>query len=91
MQVVFSSLYEVLVPFTRDFDQIKAAADELVLYDKSCLDNGLSAARDLLQSTWAGIPSKVNLLASIPLELDIGLLGAENHIANVTYNLSLSR
>ena len=52
MQVIFSSLWEQLVTFTRDYDGIKAVLDKVEDYDKTCLEGGLLGAANLLLNEW---------------------------------------
>lgn len=50
--MVFSSKYEVLVDFTRDYDAIRQALYNVEHFDKICLENMLRAAGSLLLSSW---------------------------------------
>ncbi|XP_055325567.1 integrator complex subunit 14-like [Sitodiplosis mosellana] len=50
--VVFSSKYDVLVDFTRDYDAIRQALFNVEHYDKVCLENMLRSAGAMLLSSW---------------------------------------
>lgn len=52
LQLVFSTLYEVLVDFTRDYDAIRTALTKIEHYDKTCLENMLHAVKNILISNW---------------------------------------
>jgi Mg-chelatase subunit ChlD len=50
--VVFSTLYEVVVPFTRDYEQIRLALSKIEHYDKTNLENVLMAIHNIFLSNW---------------------------------------
>ncbi|XP_063833469.1 integrator complex subunit 14 [Ostrinia nubilalis] len=50
--VTFSSIYEVSVPFTRDFDTIKAKLPLLEEGDKTCIETALLGVNQLVLSEW---------------------------------------
>ena len=52
LQVIFSSLWEIAVPFTRDYDSIKTAADNIQLYDKTCLESAFTSPLEVIQNMW---------------------------------------
>ena len=59
-QIIFSSLYEVLVRFTRDFDGCKHALLTVDDYDKTDLRVGLLGVCQLILEEWGnGIPCQV--------------------------------
>ena len=59
---VYSSLWERLVPFTRDYDQIKAALLELdAYYDKTNLVNVLNGINEIVTEEW-GSQVPINLI-----------------------------
>ncbi|EEC13758.1 conserved hypothetical protein, partial [Ixodes scapularis] len=61
--VVFSSLWEVVVPFTRDFDSIRAALARVECHDKTNLEAGLEGAKQALQDEWGhSMPCQVVLV-----------------------------
>lgn len=61
--VVFSSLYELVVPFTRDFDSIRAALARVECHDKTNLEAGLEGAKQVLQDEWGhSMPCQVVLV-----------------------------
>lgn len=51
-KLVYSTLYEVLVDFTRDYDVIKQAIAKIEHYDKTSLENMLHAVKSMLLSSW---------------------------------------
>lgn len=51
-QIIYSSLYEVVVDFTRDYDAIKQALYNVKHFDKTCLENLLQAASVSLMTNW---------------------------------------
>lgn len=52
LQLVYSSKYEVLVDFTRDYDTIRQALYNIEQFDKVCLEHMLKAAASVLLSSW---------------------------------------
>lgn len=51
-QLVYSSKYDVLVDFTRDYDAIRQALYNVEHYDKVCVESMLQAAGSMLLSSW---------------------------------------
>lgn len=51
-QLVYSTLYEVLVDFTRDYDAIKQALAKVEHYDQTCVEKMLHAVKSMLLSNW---------------------------------------
>lgn len=51
-QLVYSSKYDVLVEFTRDYDAIRQALYNIEYYDKVCLESMLQTAASMLLSNW---------------------------------------
>lgn len=61
--MVYSSLWEVKIPFTRDYDQIRSAVDSVTLYDKTCLQDALLGVQEVIQSMWGNtVPCQVGYL-----------------------------
>ena len=59
--VVYSSLYEVLVKFTRDYESLKTACSSLTTYDKTRIETALLGIEDLVTEEWGSfIP--INLI-----------------------------
>lgn len=52
LQLVYSSLFEIIVDFTRDYDVIKQALTKIDHYDKTCIANMLTAVNNILLSNW---------------------------------------
>lgn len=59
--VVFSSLWELVVPFTRDFAALKAGCLSLDVYDKTRIENALQGVESLVMEEWGG-PIPINLI-----------------------------
>lgn len=51
-QIVYSTLYEVIVEFTRDYELIRNALNKLEHYDKTNVENLLLSVNNLFLSTW---------------------------------------
>lgn len=51
-QIVYSSLYEIVVGFTRDYEEIRKALISLDHYDKTNVENVLKGINGILSSTW---------------------------------------
>ena len=51
-QIVFSSLFEYVEAFTRDYDKIKSSLNNLHLYDKTFIEAGLTAATSIIVDEW---------------------------------------
>jgi len=52
MQVIFSSLYQQVVPFTRDYTEIRTALGKLDDYNKTRIDVALAGVDQLLTDEW---------------------------------------
>lgn len=50
--MIYSSKYEVLVDFTRDYDTIRQALCNVEHFDKTCLENMLRSAGSSLMTSW---------------------------------------
>lgn len=60
IQIAFSSLYEVLCPFTRDFDLVRSKLSSLEDFDKTCLEVALHGVNTLVLDEWGnGTPCQV--------------------------------
>ncbi|GAB1294348.1 Integrator complex subunit 14 [Apodemus speciosus] len=60
--VVFSSLWELMVPFTRDYNTLQEALSNMDDYDKTCLESALVGVCNIVQQEWGGaIPCQVVL------------------------------
>lgn len=61
--IVFSSVYKVVVPFTRDFESIKNALNHIEEMDKTSLEVGLvGAAQHVLEEWGNGTPCQIVLV-----------------------------
>lgn len=61
--VAFSSLWELLVPFTRDYNTLQEALSSLEDYDKTCVESALQGVNTVVQQEWgSGCPCQVVLV-----------------------------
>lgn len=51
-QVLFSSLYEVICPFTRDYDSIRAKLQNIEECDKTGIETALHGVNNIIISEW---------------------------------------
>lgn len=59
--VIFSSLYEQVVPFTRDYNEIRAALEKLDDYNKTCVEVALAGVGVLIMEEW-GVSAQCQVL-----------------------------
>uniref|UniRef100_A0A4W4H9J2 Integrator complex subunit 14 n=1 Tax=Electrophorus electricus TaxID=8005 RepID=A0A4W4H9J2_ELEEL len=50
--VAFSSLWELMVPFTRDYNALQEALSNLEDFDKTCLELALQGVSTIMQQEW---------------------------------------
>uniref|UniRef100_A0A3Q3J484 Integrator complex subunit 14 n=1 Tax=Monopterus albus TaxID=43700 RepID=A0A3Q3J484_MONAL len=50
--MAFSSLWELLVPFTRDYNALQEALSNLEDYDKTCVESALNGVSNVVQQEW---------------------------------------
>uniref|UniRef100_A0A669DTA5 Integrator complex subunit 14 n=1 Tax=Oreochromis niloticus TaxID=8128 RepID=A0A669DTA5_ORENI len=50
--MAFSSLWELLVPFTRDYNALQEALSNLEDYDKTCVEAALNGVSNVVQQEW---------------------------------------
>uniref|UniRef100_A0A672YC54 Integrator complex subunit 14 n=1 Tax=Sphaeramia orbicularis TaxID=375764 RepID=A0A672YC54_9TELE len=50
--MAFSSLWELLVPFTRDYNALQEALSNLEDYDKTCVESALHGVNNVVQQEW---------------------------------------
>uniref|UniRef100_A0A8B9TPG2 Integrator complex subunit 14 n=1 Tax=Anas platyrhynchos TaxID=8839 RepID=A0A8B9TPG2_ANAPL len=73
--VVFSSLWELMVPFTRDYNTLQEALSNMDDYDKTCLESALLGVCNIVQQEWgAAIPCQVVLVTDGCLGIGRGSL-----------------
>ncbi|XP_067091126.1 integrator complex subunit 14 [Osmerus mordax] len=73
--VAFSSLWELLVPFTRDYNSLQEALSNLEDYDKTCLESALQGVNNVVQQEWgSGCPCQVVLVTDGSLGIGKGSL-----------------
>ncbi|MCJ8733312.1 hypothetical protein PDJAM_G00221820 [Pangasius djambal] len=73
--VAFSSLWELLVPFTRDYNTLQEALSNLEDYDKTCLESALQGVSNIVQQEWGSTcPCQVVLVTDGALGIGRGSL-----------------
>ncbi|XP_030621757.1 integrator complex subunit 14 [Chanos chanos] len=73
--VAFSSLYELMVPFTRDYNALQEALSNLEDYDKTCLESALQGVSNFVQQEWSSAcPCQVVLVTDGALGIGRGSL-----------------
>ncbi|MGH0174318.1 UNVERIFIED_CONTAM: hypothetical protein FKN15_068048 [Acipenser sinensis] len=73
--VAFSSLWELVVPFTRDYNTLQEALSSLEDYDKTCLESALQGVSNIVQQEWGGaFPCQVVLVTDGALGIGKGSL-----------------
>lgn len=50
--MIYSSLYEIIVDFTRDYESVRQALKKVEHYDKTCVENMLQAVKSMLSTNW---------------------------------------
>ncbi|XP_034936169.1 integrator complex subunit 14 [Chelonus insularis] len=50
--IVFSSLYDVICPFTRDYDSIRSKLQIIEERDKTCIETALHGVNNVIMSEW---------------------------------------
>ena len=61
--VAFSSLWEIVVPFTRDYESLKQGCMSVDVYDKTCFENAFSGVVGHVIEEWgATVPCQVVLV-----------------------------
>uniref|UniRef100_A0A8D1AVH8 Integrator complex subunit 14 n=2 Tax=Sus scrofa TaxID=9823 RepID=A0A8D1AVH8_PIG len=89
--VVFSSLWELMVPFTRDYNTLQEALSNMDDYDKTCLESALVGVCNIVQQEWGGaIPCQLQSTDSLDcLERLIDLNNGEGQIFTIDGPLCL--
>ncbi|XP_072291469.1 integrator complex subunit 14 isoform X1 [Eucyclogobius newberryi] len=73
--MAFSSLWELLVPFTRDYNTLQDALCNLEDYDKTCFESALRGVSDLVQQEWgSACPCQMVLVTDGSLGIGKGSL-----------------
>ncbi|KAK2848065.1 hypothetical protein Q7C36_009747 [Tachysurus vachellii] len=73
--VAFSSLWELMVPFTRDYNTLQEALNNLEDYDKTCLEAALQGVSNVVQQEWGcTCPCQVVLVTDGSLGIGRGSL-----------------
>ncbi|XP_071354331.1 integrator complex subunit 14 [Trachinotus anak] len=73
--MAFSSLWELLVPFTRDYNALQEALSSLEDYDKTCVESALNGVSNVVQQEWgSACPCQVMLITDGSLGIGKGSL-----------------
>ncbi|XP_026727391.1 integrator complex subunit 14 isoform X1 [Trichoplusia ni] len=72
--VSFSSMYEVAVPFTRDFDSIRGKLLQLDEGDKTCIDTALLGVNQIVLNEW-GCQTPVQIILITDGSSGVGTIG----------------
>uniref|UniRef100_A0A3Q3L8L4 Integrator complex subunit 14 n=1 Tax=Mastacembelus armatus TaxID=205130 RepID=A0A3Q3L8L4_9TELE len=73
--MAFSSLWELLVPFTRDYNALQEALSNLEDYDKTCVESALHGVSNLVQQEWgSSCPCQLVLVTDGSLGIGKGSL-----------------
>ncbi|XP_061531911.1 integrator complex subunit 14 isoform X1 [Phycodurus eques] len=73
--MAFSSLWELLVPFTRDYNALQDALSNLEDYDKTCVESALNGVSSVVQQEWgSACPCQVVLVTDGSLGIGKGSL-----------------
>ncbi|XP_034032317.1 integrator complex subunit 14 [Thalassophryne amazonica] len=73
--MAFSSLWELLVPFTRDYNALQEALSNLEDYDKTCIESALHGVSNVVQQEWgSSCPCQVVLVTDGSLGIGKGSL-----------------
>lgn len=73
--VTFSSVYEVAVPFTRDFDSIRSKLLSLEEGDKTCIDTAFLGVNQLVLNEWGGCQTPVQIILITDGSSGVGAIG----------------
>ncbi|XP_042533363.1 integrator complex subunit 14-like [Dipodomys spectabilis] len=89
--VVFSSLWELMVLFTRDYNTLQEALSNMDNYDKTCLESALVGVCNIVQQDWGGaIPCQLQSTDFLEcLECLIDLNNGEGQIFTIDGPLCL--
>ncbi|XP_060891426.1 integrator complex subunit 14 [Labrus mixtus] len=73
--MAFSSLWELLVPFTRDYNALQEALSNLEDYDKTCVESAMQGVSNVVQQEWgSACPCQVVLVTDGSLGIGKGSL-----------------
>ncbi|XP_043933919.1 integrator complex subunit 14 isoform X2 [Protopterus annectens] len=89
--VAFSSLWELMVPFTRDYNTLQESLNNLEDYDKTCLESALGGVNSIVHQEWgASVPCQLQNSDSLDcLEQLIELNNNEGQIFTIDGPLCL--
>ncbi|EAT33192.1 AAEL014546-PA [Aedes aegypti] len=80
--IVYSSLYEVIVDFTRDYESIRQALHKIEHYDKTSLENVLVAVNNMFKTHW-GSQNYCQIIFITDCGVGLGPSSLKNTIINL--------
>ena len=80
--VIFSSLWEIVVPFTRDFAALKAGCFSIDVYDKTRIENALQGVESLVMEEWGGVVP-INIILVTDGRVGVGSGSLKESLKNV--------
>ena len=80
--VIFSSLWEIVVPFTRDFAALKAGCFSVDVYDKTRIENALQGVESLVMEEWGGVVP-INIILVTDGQIGVGSGSLKESLMNV--------
>ncbi|XP_053672259.1 integrator complex subunit 14 [Anopheles nili] len=80
--IIYSSLFEVVVDFTRDYDAIRQALHKIEHYDKTSLENVLVAVNNAFKAHW-GSQNYCQIIFVTDCGVGIGPSSLKNTIINI--------
>uniref|UniRef100_A0A8C6SER1 Integrator complex subunit 14 n=1 Tax=Neogobius melanostomus TaxID=47308 RepID=A0A8C6SER1_9GOBI len=89
--MAFSSLWELLVPFTRDYNALQDALSNLEDYDKTCFEAALNGVSNVVQQEWgSACPCQLQMTDAMEnLEELLRLSGGDGEIFTVDGQLCM--
>uniref|UniRef100_T1JDL9 Integrator complex subunit 14 n=1 Tax=Strigamia maritima TaxID=126957 RepID=T1JDL9_STRMM len=61
--MAFSSLWEIVCPFTRDYDHLKSYLSNIEIYDRTCMETALEGVKNTVLEEWgAGVLCQIILI-----------------------------
>lgn len=88
-QIVFSSLYEVVCPFTRDYDSIRAKLQTIEEWDKTYIEGALHGVNNVIMAEWGNATAcQVILITDGNPGIGLMSLGDSLNSLNVTRGIN---
>lgn len=84
--MVYSTFYEIVIDFTRDYDQIRQAMLKLEHYDKTNIETALQAVNNIIVSNW-GSQNFCQVLVFTDCGIGLGSSSLKNAVMNLQLNI----